>query len=245
MADRTPDPGLPSFLGPPGRLRLTQPPDSKAGPATAAHLPDALLPYADPRRPVLRTGRDPRRTRLRLSPQTPPGDYPVGIEYADGRKAEVTVHVQARPRLRVLPGTLRLAGAPSALVAARLLVENRGNEVLDIPESLVTGIFDNGGIEAALAAVYRLETDDLNRIVSTGFARLREAHGGLLRLRVREGAGRVAPGESRALLLETTLSSKLAPRHGYHGTLELGSHRIAVQVAVADAPSDKSAGEPR
>ena len=229
---------LPAFLGPPGRLRLATDADAALGQPTAVHLPAELQAHANRRHPVLRSGRDPRRTRLRLTADTPPGDYRVAVEYAGGQRQELDIRVEPSARLRVLPGTLRLAGAPGAAVAARLLIENRGNQVLEIADNLVTGLFDNGGIEAALAAVYRLESSDLNKIMAAGFARLREAHGGLLRLRVREGAGPLPPGASRQLLLETTLSSKLAPRHGYHGTLELGSHRIAVQLAVAPAPSD-------
>ena len=244
MAD---DLASPAFFGPPGRLRWAGGSDAcSVGQPRSVRLPPELAAYADPHHPVLRRGRDPRRMRLRLGATAPPGDYHVDVAYADGSTQQVAVSIEPRPRLRVLPGTLRLAGAPGASVSARLLVENRGNEVLEIGDSLVTGIFDDNGIEAALAAVYRLETDDLDTVVATGFARLREAHGGLLRLRVREGAGALAPGDSRQLLLQTTLNSKLAPRHGYHGTLELGTHRIAVRVAVRAASDPETpAGGPR
>lgn len=228
---------VPAFLGPPGRLRWAADTDARLGAPKSVQLPAELVAYADARHPVLRSGRDPSRTRLRLAPNTPPGQYRIAVEYASGDKQELAIAVEPRARLRVLPGTLRLAGAPGAVVSARLLIENRGNEPLKVGEVLVSGLFDNGGIEAALAAVYGLETNDIEKIVGTGFARLREAHGGLLGLHVREGAGSLLPGTRRQILLEARLDEKLAPGHAYHGTLELGSHRIAVQVAVSKPSS--------
>lgn len=226
------DSALPAFLGPPGRLRWAADVDASLGAVKSVQLPAELRGCADARHPVLRSGRDPARTRLRLAAHTPPGRYRVAVEYAGGQQRELTIAVEPRPRLRVLPGTLRLAGTPGATVTARLLIENRGNETLKIGKLLVSGLFDNGGIEAALAAVYRLETDRIEDIVSTGFARLRAAHGGLLGLHVREGTGDLPPGARRQILLEAKLGEKLLAGHGYHGTIELGSHRIAVQVAV-------------
>lgn len=228
----------PAFQGPPGRLRWAQADLGKNGPPTAVHLPSALAPYADPRHPPLRAAGHPGRMRLRLAPHTPPGHYKVELEFAGGQRQELSVAVESRPRLHVVPGTLRLAGAPGGAASAWLALENRGNEPLNIGEALFCGLFDNGGIEAALAAVYRLETDNLNEVIATGFGRLRQAHGGLLKLRVREGAGTLAPGERRQVLIRATLSTRLAPGHGYHGTFEFGPHRIAVQVQVSDPLHD-------
>ncbi len=228
-------PAVPAFMGPPGRLRWAGLEGAELGVPVAVQLPDALANYINPRHPALRSSRSGARTRLRLAADTPPGTYSIAVEYAGGVKREVSVAVQPRARLHVVPGTLRLAGAPGATASAALLLENRGNEALEISEALVTGLFDNEGIEAALAAMYRLDSDDLNRIVATGFARLRQAHGGLLKLRVSQGAGKLMPGERRQLLLETTLGTKLEAGHGYHGTLALGPHRIAVQVSVLAA----------
>lgn len=230
----------PAFMGPPGRLRWAGLEGAELGAPVAVKLPDALANYVNHRHPALRSSRSGARTRLRLAADTPPGIYNIAVEYAGGVKKDVEIAVQPRARLHVVPGTLRLAGAPGQEVSATLLLENRGNEALEISDALVTGLFDNEGIEAALAAMYRLDSDDLNKIVAAGFSRLRQAHGGLLKLRVSEGAGKLAPGERRQLLLETTLSNKLEAGHGYHGTLALGPHRIAVQVGVLAAATPKT-----
>jgi len=236
------------FVGPPGRLRLAPGPSAPVtgGAALAAvHLPESLRPLLSDRHPALRRGRDPSRARLRLPPNTPPGRYEASLEYADGQRQPLGLTVEPRPRIRVSPGTLHLSGAAGARVRAQLLVENRGNVPLAIDEALVTGVFDDNGIETALASAYRLQSEDLNQIVATVFGRLREAHGGLLKLRVLEGAGTLAVDERRLLTLETTLGAKLHPGHGYHGVLQLGSHAIAVRLHVTEPPSTPRPGDPR
>ena len=226
------------FLGPPARLRLAATDAHAFATARAVHWPEGQRARHSGAPPLLRRGRDASHTRLRLDPMTPPGDYTAVLELADGGRREVTVSVQPRPRLRVAPSELRLDGPPGAAASARLLLENRGNVIIPIGDALVTGVFDDDGIETALASTYRLETDDVNKIVGNVFARLREAHGGLLRLRVTEGAGALVPGERRVLVLETLLSSKLRPGHGYHGVLEIGEHGIAVHLQIEGKNTD-------
>jgi len=230
--------GSVDFFGPPTRLRLAAANPEPFRAARGAHWPEGERAARRGARPSLRPGRDAAATRLRLDPLTPPGDYTVMLELADGGEREAHVVVEARPRLRVSPSGLRLEGAPGGAASARLLVENRGNVGVTIGDALVTGVFDDDGIETALASTYRLDTDDVNRIVGHVFARLRDAHGGLLRLRVTEGAGEIAPGERRMLALETTLSSKLRRGHGYHGVLEIGQHGIAVELRIAGTKED-------
>ena len=211
----------------------------------AVHLPDSLKSAQNGRHPVLRRAADPARARLRLPPETPPGQYEASLEYADGRRQALSLTVEPRPRIRVSPGTLRFSGAAGARVQAQLLLENRGNVPVPIDEALVTGVFDDNGIETALASAYRQQSEDLNQIVSTVFGRLREAHGGLLKLRVTEGAGPLAVGERRLLQLDTTLGAKLQPGHGYHGVLQLGGHAIAVRLQVTETPSTVRPGGKR
>lgn len=223
------------FLGPPGRLRLAGGDAALVAQVQTLHLPEALQACTDGRHPVLRRGRDPGRTRLRLPAHTPPGHYEGSVEFADGQRQPFELTIEPRPRIRVSPSTLNLSGAAGAHAKAQLLLENRGNVPIEIDETLVTGVFDNDGIETALAAAYRLDSDDITQIVGTVFSRLRDAHGGLLKLRVAEGAGSLAVGERRLLTIETLLSSKLHAGHGYHGVLQLGGHAIAVRLSVAPA----------
>lgn len=233
------------FLGPPLWLRVATPDREAFATARAARWPEARHPRAGAA-PLLRCGREPSRTRLKLDPTTAPGDYKVVLELADGKTRDVSVSVQPQSRARMTPSGLNLAGLPGATASARLLIENRGNVGIDIGDTLVTGIFDDNGVESALASAYRMDTNDLGAIVGNIFTHLREAHGGLLRLRVLEGQGLLAPGESRVLELEATLASKLRRGHGYHGVLPIGQHGIGVRVRI-DKPdrTHHSEGVPR
>jgi len=222
------------FVGPPRWLRVATQDSGAFAEACAARWPDSQHARGG-LAPLLRRSRDPSRTRLKLDPTTVPGDYTVILELANGKTRNVSVAVHPQARARITPRGLTLSGTPGQVTSARLLIENRGNVGIDIGEVLVTGIFDDVGIESALASVYRMDTHDMSAIVDNLFAHLREAHGGLLRLRVVDGQGPLAPGESRQLGLETTLASKLRRGHSYHGVLQIGPHGVGVRVRVDKA----------
>lgn len=228
------------FLGPPSRLRLAAADAEAFASARAARWPEGPREGNRGPAPLLRRTRDGSQISLRLDPLTPPGEYAVIIDFADGGEREVSVAVEPRTRLRVTPGALHFAGAPSESVSTRLLLENHGNVGIAIGNTLVTGVFDDNGIETALASTYRMESEALNvnNILGNIFARLQDSHGGLLALRVTAGSGELAPGERRILVLETTLKSKLRRSHHYHGVLKLGEYGISVRVTIKGPDTD-------
>lgn len=222
-----------AFAGRPGRMRLI---DASLPPIDARTRIE-LPPELEPRREgagALRARRDPARARLRLARSTPPGHYLATLRSADGSAREIAIDVEPRQRLRVKPNALRFRGTPESAVSATLSIENRGNVAVEIAETQVSGVFDDNGIEDALASVYRLETDDVQKIVGQLFKRLREAHGGLMKLRVTEGAGTLGLGERRNVTFETVLAAKLRGGHRYHGVLTFAGHDIAIEVEVGD-----------
>ena len=236
--------GTPDFLGPPGHLHLVAPELQSQVPGQrvqGVHWGQST-PVGVPAPRLRGGGRDPSRLRLRLDPATPAGEYVAVLDLADGQQREVNVQVQAHARLRTVPGTLRFVGEPGAEVSAQLMLENLGNVDIPLGEALVTGVFDDLGIEAALASTYRLESDDLNQIVGHIFSRLRDAHGGLLKLRVEGGAQALAPGERRLLVLFTTLGPKLKAGHRYHGVLGIAEHNVALRIEVAGPAPGTSKG---
>lgn len=217
----------PAFLGPPRRLELG---DAALGAVTAVELPAGVrAPAGDAL--AWRAG-DPAAARLRLARDTPPGAYTAIVQRADGTRTPVTLQVQARARLRLRPGTLHVQGAPGQRVAASLVAENRGNVAVEIPEQAVGGVFADDGLETAFSAAYRLDSDDLDQVARTLFGKLRESHGGLLKLRVTAGAGALAVGERRTLALELELGRSLKGGRGYHGSVPLAGAAVGLRITV-------------
>lgn len=172
-----------------------------------------------------------KRLKVRLSNATKPGLYHATLETSDG-SIPVDINVEPRSRLVIAPVELALSGAPGDKVQSRLLFSNKGNVTLAIPESDTLGIYDDDGIETAFASTYRMESDDLSKLFANFAAKLRDGHGGLLKLRLLEGSGKLEPGTSRSVLIEAQLPSKLKPGHNYHGVWSLLTAEHAVTVAV-------------
>jgi hypothetical protein len=221
------------LFGPPNRLSFAGT-EIAAGDGGRLILPDSLQRYADTSEipvSVRATRRGTRRMRMRLSRATPPGRYPAELEIA-GRRYPLTLDVAEAPRLRISPLSATFAGRPGDTAEVELTFTNGGNVAMTVPETIAVGLFDDDGIEAAFADTYRQESDNAQELVGHWLRKLREGYGGLLKLRVVEGAGELAPADSRTVRISTALPKKLKPGHGYHGVWEFGPvfYRIAVTV---------------
>jgi hypothetical protein len=226
------------FVGPPRRLSLVS--DAAIAPDAVFTGDKQLQPFlegvAHPFRATARAGAGARRYKLRLSPTTPPGAYKATIRTGDVQhKASVTV--QAAPRLTVLPAELRLDGRPGGRISETLTVWNRGNVVIDLADHAVVGLFDNDGLETAFASTYRENPDDVQGVLTHFFKRLRESHGGLLKLSVATTGGTIAPGAQARVQVSGRLPSALRAGHGYHGVWRTPFANIAVSVAAASEES--------
>ncbi len=176
------------------------------------------------------------RLRLRLRPETPPGEYTASVSHGELQQ-QILVTVHARVLATVQPHVLLWSGLPGTRARVEIVLTNAGNVPLEVPESCVTGIFDDKGIEAAFASTYRQETDDLNQLAGHLLSKLRESHGGLFKVHIAGGARNLAPGELCNLTLQTTLASKLLPGHSYHGLLPLtGGLQLSMQIQIGEPP---------
>jgi hypothetical protein len=175
------------------------------------------------------SGRSP--LRIRIDKRTPPGDYEAVLR-AGGETYPVRITVEPAPGLSASPAEIVFAGAPGDEAEARLTLINTGNVAIDIPRSASVGIYDDDGIEQAFAQTYRLETDDANQLVGHLLQKLREGHGGLLKINV-DGAGTLDGGSSCVLSLRAQLAPKhLKAGHSYHGVWSLDPLHIAVAVTL-------------
>jgi hypothetical protein len=226
------------FVGPPGRLTLISGLDIGRD---AEFTADAALSafMSGTRRPLRVRGRGEgaRKMRLKLDPTVPPGQYKAVIG-AGKDKHDVLVTVQRAPRVSVSPSQLQFDGAPSSRAAAAATFWNRGNVAFDLPDFVPVGLFDDDGLETAIASTYRQKPESLEEIASHFFSRLREAHGGLFKLAVSSEGKVLEPGMALTVRLSGNLPGTLRPGHNYHGVWSTDFANIGIAVHVSsEVPS--------
>ena len=172
-----------------------------------------------------------KQVKIRLPEATPPGRY-AGTLKSGQQEFPIAIDVQEKQRLQIAPVSLQLRGKPGEKIHAQLLLINKGNVSINIPERDVIGIYDDDGMEVAFAATYRLETDDPLVLLKSFIGKMREGHGGLVKIRVSEGAGALPPATQKSIALEISLSDTAKANHQYHGVWSLGSVEYALTIAV-------------
>jgi hypothetical protein len=183
-------------------------------------------------------GQDRSEIRLRLPGDTPPGRY-SGEGTIGGTPRAVVVDVAPVLRIRVQPRQTLLSTAPAASVEFTVTLLNAGNVGFDVPGAEVIDFDDAAGQDRALGRTLRATLAQGERRVDRLFDELKDSHGGEARVRVKNGAGTLAPGESRELECVLEVPSTVLAGRTYTGTWQLGS---GVHVLVADV---QTSGRPR
>lgn len=176
--------------------------------------------------------------RLALPASTRPGEYRGSIR-SGGRKEEVTLQVEPRIRLRLSPRQQMLRGRAGERVAATVLVANLGNTDVALREVNAVGLFDVEGAERAIGRTFRSADGDGGRILERLAEELAEGYGGLAKVTVAAGAGDLAPGEARELVLTFHLPDALRPGRVYEGAWALPTVNYMVRVEVAEGKPNK------
>jgi hypothetical protein len=197
-------------------------------------LPSSLAPYADRQviaLPVQKRRGGGSRVHLRLAHATPPGQYTAELRVA-GKTHPVKLEIHPAPWLRASPISTDFEGSPGASAATEMTLTNSGNVPIIVPETAIVWLYDDGGIEAAFAEVYRQDSDDAQVLIGHFLRGLRAGYGGPLKLEIAEGAGPVEPDQQRTLKITANIPKKLKPRHSYHGIWRIEPLRQRVKVRV-------------
>lgn len=169
--------------------------------------------------------------KMKLGPTVLPGHYKATLKTSKGR-VPVEIHVEERPRISVSPAQLSISGAAGDKVKVHVLFTNKGNVGFDIPKTDSVGIYDDDGIETAFASMYRKEENSVDKMLSHFLGKLRDGHGGLLKLRIVEGSGLLPPGGKSSVVLEAQIPSKLKAGHSYHGVWSTSFSENLITVSV-------------
>ena len=167
--------------------------------------------------------------RLRLLPHTPPGDYPTKLTSGDTVR-DAVVRVLPAVQVTINPSELAFVGAPGSTATALLTLVNSGNVPVELPNTAPVGVFDDEGLETAFAATYGKPVETFDSFVRIFHGKLREAHGGVMKLSVTRGAGVHPPGTSVVVEMTLDLPEGLKPGHRYHGVFSTDFAALAISV---------------
>ena len=176
--------------------------------------------------------------KIKLSSSTPPGQYKAELKTEAGR-IPIEIHVEEHRRVTLSPPQLTFAGAPGEKVRIRALFINKGNVAFDIPKTSSLGIYDDDGIETAFASTYRKNFENTDEFLGHFIKKVRDGHGGLLKLRIVEGSGALLPDSRSSVIIEAQLPSKLRSMHHYHGVWSTSLFEQAVQVSTTTSKGGK------
>ena len=167
--------------------------------------------------------------RLRLLPNTPPGDYAAQL-YVGGKSIDATVRVLPAVQVTISPSELSFVAAPGSSATVLMTLVNSGNVPVELPKTAPVGVFDDEGVETAFAATYGKAIETFDEFVQIFHGKLREAHGGLMKLTVTRGAGVHPPGSSAVVEMTLDLPGDLKPGHRYHGVFSTDFAALAISV---------------
>ncbi len=232
---KAPEPAV-VLRGPPTRLATTRPLPADVASVDVARLPasavSVLIEGAVSERVRVRGARAPGappELRVRLAPSTPPGRY-VGAATVGDRTVPVVVEVEPAPRLRAAPSRFETTAEPAGSETVEIHLANSGNLPIEIPARSSFCLFDGGGIDHAFWAALTTDPPEGKGRMDVLLDDLAASHGGLVDVRVRDGAGLIAPGEGRTCRVELRWSDRLRPGRRYVGAWEVAGLRVPIRV---------------
>ena len=181
---------------------------------------------------------DPRVLHLFLPSGVPPGSY-QGELSVDGATRPAQVDVEPEPSVRVFPEQMRIFARAGETVSRALTILNAGNVPITLRKVQAFGVMLTGGIERALRRAYVTRLAVAERRIDVLAESLAEAHGGLVRMSVVNGAGVLQQGELRSIDVSVRIPPNLAAGTEYTGNWELAGlvYPVTIQVAGTAAES--------
>lgn len=180
---------------------------------------------------------------LRVPRTTPPGTYRGTVEIEDQRKPLV-VEVEPRTRIRILPKRATIQSRPGKRAELKLTLINLGNVAFEVPKASGFGLYDKEGMDSAIGSAFLAELGENERRIDRVMEELREGHGGVVRLKVQKGAGKLEPGDARDLAIVFQVPARVVPGRSYWGLWTLHGYNFEIEIQVVPE-NDKTRAESR
>lgn len=171
------------------------------------------------------------RVHLRLSRSTPPGTY-LGTMETDEQTQNLVIEVEPRKRISILPKRASISGMAGATAELRLTLINLGNIPLDVPKAGGFGLFQKQGMDQAVGRTFQEKPVRGERSVDRFMDALRDGYGGVAKLKIREGAGTLEPGDSRDARLVFQIPAQLIPNNSYWGLWSIHDYNYKIEIEV-------------
>lgn len=177
--------------------------------------------------------------RIKLPLSTPPGAYKGSVQVGDN-EVPIVVDVEARPRLRLFPRSLKASVTSGAVLNANFTVLNTGNSPVVIEKEYRFCVFERGGIDRAFFVALATDQATSDRRIDRLVNELAVSHGGRVRLEIESGAGEIAPGEARDLRLVLRLSDRLRAGQTYSGAWKIENTSVSIGLSVTGKSQEEA-----
>jgi hypothetical protein len=195
---------------------------------------EELAPGAVPNVHASSVAQGATRLRMEIARNTVPGMYKGTAKVGD-ETYPVEIQVEPYVHLSVSPRQLVVDARAGQDLHEDLIVANTGNVPADIGVTYAFGLYDVQGAERGIRQAFRKTESDGRSRLDQLVDGLAEGHAGIVRLRVEDGAGPIAPGEVRAIRLDLRMPAGLQSGYTYTGTLPIHNLRYYVKVRALEA----------
>jgi len=179
--------------------------------------------------PLSETGAN--RLHLRLPRTLPPGTY-EGMVQIDAEPRPLIVEVEARKRISIFPRRVEIRAVPGGSTDLCLTLLNMGNVALEVPRAAGFGIYAKDGVDLAIGRMFRQGAEGKTSAAERFMDALGDGYGGVVKLRVEKGWGRLEPGMSRAVELVLQVPTQAAPGRKYWGLWVLHEYNFKIELDI-------------
>ncbi len=180
------------------------------------------------------------RVSLAVPDSTPPGTYHGVLRCGDVTQP-VEIEVDPRPRVRLLPRTIEVEATRGEVLAIQVQLVNVGNVDVEVTPGGAIELEDPSALARALRRAASARPEKGERPLDLAAEEFAASRGGVGRLRVAEGSGRVEPGEVRRVRATLAVPDDLRPGRVYSGSWELAGASLSLSIKVhAAGKGDRS-----
>jgi hypothetical protein len=176
------------------------------------------------------------RAIAKLPLGTPPGVYEACIESPDGAARPVSIHVLERRAVKLSPPGSAYTVQAGTTFCARFSATNLGNVAVRIPARVLVELHTaDYGWSHYFHRAARARGEEGHAAFLDAFVRgLSRQEPPTGRAKVVQGAGELAPQETRLLELSIALPKSLRNRRNYQGIVRIGTARHRMRLHVSE-----------